>query len=496
MIDTQALRKKILDAAIRGKLTEQLPEDGNAEDLYKEIQAEKLKLIKEGKIKKEKPLPEISDDDIKFDIPENWKWVRVGKAFSVYGGKRIPVGQNLVNYDTGHKYIRVVDMKDGSISSIDTKCITDTVYQKIKQYTISKDDVYITVAGTIGRVGLIPEEFDNANLTENADKICVYRTNKRFVFYMLSSPQVQMQISEMVTQVGQPKLAIVRIQKMAIPLPPLAEQNRIVSKLDSLFARLDLIDEQQKKLSDNAQALRNKLIELGISGKLIEQPPEDGNAEDLYKAIQDEKQKLIKEGKIKEEKPLPEIAEKEIPFDIPENWKWVRLRSIVYNRGQITPRERFSYIDIGSIDNKHQRLNFSETIIEADKAPSRARKMVCRGDVLYSTVRPYLHNMCIVDRDFSCTPIASTGFAVMACHEGINNRFLFFYLLSPAFDAYANDTSNSKGVAYPAINDDSLYQAVVPLPPIAEQKRIVEKLDQLLPLCDAMRADISGGVGA
>lgn len=174
----------------------------------------------------------------------------------------------------------------------------------------------------------------------------------------------------------------------------------------------------------------------------------------------------------------------EILFDIADNWKWVRLKDIVFNNGQITPCKPFSYIDIGSIDNVHNKLNDNENVIEPDKAPSRARKVVMRGDIIYSTVRPYLHNICIIDKEFSHPAIASTGFAVMSCFEGINNRYLFFYLLSPDFDAYANSSENAKGVAYPAINDAKLYQALVPLPPLAEQERIVTKLDSLLTLVD------------
>lgn len=138
----------------------------------------------------------------------------------------------------------------------------------------------------------------------------------------------------------------------------------------------------------------------------------------------------------------------EVPFDIPNSWEWVRLGSIVYNRGQISPSTDFCYIDIGSIDNKKQKLNPTDTVIAPDKAPSRARKLVDKGDVLYSTVRPYLHNMCIVDRDFSCIPIASTGFAVLTCHAELCNKFLFYYMMSPDFDAYANNTDKAKGVAY------------------------------------------------
>ena len=174
----------------------------------------------------------------------------------------------------------------------------------------------------------------------------------------------------------------------------------------------------------------------------------------------------------------------EVPFEIPESWEWVRLGKIVYNRGQMKPIDDFCYIDIGSIDNKNQKLNDEEFIVTADKAPSRARKIVAIGDILYSTVRPYLHNMYIVNRSFSHQPIASTGFAALTCHTGFYNKFLFYYLMSPDFDAYANSTDNAKGVAYPAINDTKLYRALIPVPPEEEQKRIIKRLKKVLPYVD------------
>ena len=173
------------------------------------------------------------------------------------------------------------------------------------------------------------------------------------------------------------------------------------------------------------------------------------------------------------------ITPLEVPFELPESWEWVRLSSIVYNKGQISPNTDFCYIDIGSIDNKNQKLNPIDTIITPEKAPSRARKLVNKGDILYSTVRPYLHNMCIVDREFSHIPIASTGFAVLTCHADLLNRFLFYYMTSPDFDAYANNTDNAKGVAYPAINDNRLYKALIPIPPLEEQFRIVSAIESV-----------------
>ncbi len=241
-----------------------------------------------------------------------------------------------------------------------------------------------------------------------------------------------------------------------------------------------------------AKDLKNALLQEAVQGKLVPQITSEGNARDLLEEIRKEKAKLVKEGKIKKDttkasasgRALPEITEEEIPFDIPENWCWCRLGEIVYNNGQKTPDKEFSYIDIGSIDNEHQKLNEKENFIQPDKAPSRARKNVKFGDVIYSTVRPYLHNMCIIDKEFTKEPIASTGFAVMTSFPGLLNKYLFYYLLSPTFDNYANDTDNAKGVAYPAINDDKLYKGIVPLPPLAEQKRIVVAIEKFMPLIE------------
>ena len=251
----------------------------------------------------------------------------------------------------------------------------------------------------------------------------------------------------------------------------------------------------------NGKQLKNSILQWAIQGKLVPQDPNDEPASVLLERIRAEKARLVKEGRIKKDKNESIIfrgednshyekfadgrvvcIDDETPFEVPQGWEWTRLRSLVYNHGQVTPNKSFCYIDIGSIDNKHQKLNPSENTINPVDAPSRARRIVELDDILYSTVRPYLHNMCIVDRQFSHMPIASTGFAVMACHKGILNRFLFLYLQSPDFDRYANDGDNAKGVAYPAINDDKLYKALIPVPPTEEQIRITDYLNKLFPL--------------
>lgn len=233
------MRSSILQAAVQGKLVAQNPQDEPASVLLEKIRAEKAELIKQKKIKKERLLPEITEEEKSFDLPDGWEWVRLGQVVSVQGGKRIPAGEKLSNEDTGHKYIRVTDMKNGTILLDNIKYIDEEIYQKIKQYTISKEDLYITVAGTIGCVGDVPGELDEVNLTENADKLIFREVNKKFLKIILNSFFVQNQISDVTTKVGQPKLAIRKIEELIIVLPPLAEQNRIANKIEKMLSYCD-----------------------------------------------------------------------------------------------------------------------------------------------------------------------------------------------------------------------------------------------------------------
>lgn len=261
------------------------------------------------------------------------------------------------------------------------------------------------------------------------------------------------------------------------------------------------------------QELKNSILQLAIQGKLVEQRPEEGTAAELVGEILTQRRRdaecaeagrdhrARRNGRAARPRAaaadgntagrglpaLPPIPDDEKPFDIPESWEWVRLGDVVSNHGQKKPTGDFSYIDIGSIDNKNQRLSNDETIVHAENASPRARKIVQKGDVIYATVRPYLHNVCVIDREFSREPIASTGFAVMACADCLYNKYLFYFLFSPDFDRYANSSENAKGVAYPAISDKRLYNAAIPLPPLAEQKRIVAKLEEILPLCERLK---------
>lgn len=234
------LRKSILQQAVQGKLTERDPADEPASELLKRINSEKEALIKAGKIKKEKPLPSFSNDEMPFDIPETWEWVQLGMVVSIRGGKRMPKGRELITSPTEHIYVRVTDMQNGTILADDLHYVPNDVYPKIKDYIIKKDDVYLVIVGsTIGKTGLVPDMFDGMNLTENAVRLIPILIDKKYLFTMLSTEFVLSQMMSRVKQEGQPKLAIERLRTTIIPLPPLSEQKRIVKRVEELLALCD-----------------------------------------------------------------------------------------------------------------------------------------------------------------------------------------------------------------------------------------------------------------
>ncbi|BBS38136.1 restriction endonuclease subunit S [Enterobacter roggenkampii] len=229
--------------------------------------------------------------------------------------------------------------------------------------------------------------------------------------------------------------------------------------------------------------LRELILELAVRGKLVPQDPNDEPASELLKRIAAEKAELVKQGKIKKQKPLLEISEDEKPFELPVGWEWVRMDHVGHDWGQKTPENDFTYIDVGSI-NKELGIVAEPTIMQAQDAPSRARKIVRRNTVVYSTVRPYLLNIAVINEDFQPEPIASTAFAIVHPWEGISATFIYHYLRSPVFINYVE--SCQTGVAYPAINDKQFFAGVVAIPPLEEQLRIVDKVNELMSLCDQL----------
>lgn len=228
------LKQSVLQYAMEGKLVKQDPSDEPASELIKKIENEKAELIKEGKIKKSKKLPAITDEEKPFDIPDSWEWVRLGIISEVRGGKRVPRGMKLSETSSYCPYIRVTDMENNSVAQETLRYATKKIYEEISRYIITSEDVYFSIAGTIGKVGIVPCNLSGALLTENAARLTPYYINKKFMVYLLSSPIVKNQHRKILSKVAQPKLSLIKLKRTIVPLPPLEEQKRIVLKINKL----------------------------------------------------------------------------------------------------------------------------------------------------------------------------------------------------------------------------------------------------------------------
>ena len=448
---------------------------------------------------------EVKDitEEIDFDLPNGWEFTRINVLVYIQTGASFKKEQ-ASNDKTKIRVLRGGNILNGLYSFFDNDLFIDR--RLISDSILLRENDLLTPAVTsienIGKLALINRNYDNVTAGGFVFIMRPFFSNLTFAKYLLYSLQsayFNKQMKLITKKSGQAfyNLGKERLIKLILPIPPLAEQSRIVAEIEKyepLIAEYDKLEQQKSKLdSEIYDKLKKSILQYAIQGKLVPQNENDEPASELLKRIRAEKKaqlgkkyvdSYIYKGddncyyeKIGNNEP---VLLETLPFEIPNSWAWARLKDIVFNSGQKTPTKKFCYIDIGSIDNKRQKLNSMETIIDANEAPSRARKIVQYGDILYATVRPYLHNMCIVNRNFSYEAIASTGFAVMSCKKDIYNYFLFYYLLSPTFDQFANSSDNSKGVAYPAINDDNLYKALVPIPPNNEQIRIVEQIQVIL----------------
>jgi type I restriction enzyme, S subunit len=234
---------------------------------------------------------------------------------------------------------------------------------------------------------------------------------------------------------------------------------------------------------DAIARLRRFILDLAVRGKLVPQDRKDEPAAELLKRIAKEKARLLKAGEIRREKPLPDIEPAEIPYDAPTGWEWVRIRKVTSDHGHTVPERDFTYIDVTAINKENGSIEDAK-VTAAHEAPSRARKIVHKGDVLYSCVRPYLLNVAIVENEISPHPIASTAFAVLNGFGLVHPRYKWIVLRSPFMVTCVE--RKMRGQAYPAINDGDFALLAFPLPPLGEQRRIVAKVDELMALCDRL----------
>ncbi|WP_317405301.1 restriction endonuclease subunit S [Megamonas funiformis] len=465
------LRKSVLQSAIQGKLTEQLATDDKVEDLLQAIEEEKELLIKEKKIKKQKPLPEITEEEIPFAIPENWKWVRLGEIGKIIGGGT-PKTTNLEYWQNGKiAWITPADMKNikGKYISCGKKNITLLGLEKSSAQLLPKGSILFSSRAPIGYVAIAREE---VSTNQGFKSIVPFSLNLSLYLYYVLLGMVDI-IKKLGTGTTFKEVSGSVVEKILVPLPPLAEQKRIVEKLDNVLANIDELKANEEKLSilqkNFPDKLKKSILQSAIQGKLTEQLATDDKVEDLLQAIKEEKECLIKEKKIKKQKTLPEITEDEIPFAIPENWKWVRLGEVILlNMGQSPNSE-----DVGNdgIEFHQGKIYFTDEIIGfSDKYCSKPKKISNANEILLS-VRAPVGEVNLNNREI-CIGRGLASIKIINSEE----RY-FFYLL---FYCKKIFEKKSTGTTFKAISKDIIENLLIPLPPLAEQKRIVEKLDKLL----------------
>ena len=481
----EQLKASILQYAIQGKLVEQRPEEGTGEELYQQIQAERQRLIQEKKIKKEKPLAEISEDEIPFDIPESWKWCYIGELFLHNTGK----AQNSTGSQNGtiRKFITTSNLywDEFDFTKVKEMPFTD---KELERCTVQKGDLLVCEGGDCGRSAVWKYD-EEVCIQNHVHRLRPYQPVDIYYFYYLfyfykNTGKLRGR------GVAIQGLSNEAIHRVIVPLPPFAEQKRIVAKIEELLPLADRYAASYEKLEQfNAkfpESMRKSILQYAIQGKLVEQRAGEGTGEELYQQIQVEKQRLIQEKKIKKEKPLAEISEDEIPFDIPKSWKWVRIPEIgTSSLGKTLNKS----IDAGkevpylcSINVYWEGINLDQVKTAKFSALDMEKYLLQRGSLLICEGGD-VGRSAVWDSD---TEMYYQNALHCVRFLGGINPYYFRY----CFELYKGNKileSASKGMTIKHLVQGSLYSILFPLPPLAEQKRIVAKIEELLPLCDRLR---------
>jgi type I restriction enzyme, S subunit len=480
-VNGQDLMNSILQLAIQGKLVEQREEEGTAKELLEKIESEKKQLIKEGKIKKQKKLPEIKEDEIPFDIPESWEWVRLSEIIDVRDGTH-DTPKYVAN---GVPLVTSKNLKQGEIDFDNVKFISIEDSEKINMRSgVDDGDILFAMIGSIGNPVLV-----NKTRDFSIKNMALFKPIKNTLFnmeYLLNYLQLEQESMKRKAAGGvQSFVSLTFLRQYLIPLPPIEEQKRIVAKIEELMPYVDKYDiayseveELNKKFPEDMQ---KSILQYAIQGKLVEQREEDGTAEDLYKQIQEEKKKLVNEGKIKKTKVFTEVTEDEIPFDIPESWKWVRLGEIGSWSAGATPSRSNPQYYVGDIpwlktgDLNDGYISEIPEHISTEALKKTSVRLNPIGSVLMAMYGATIGKLGILNIE------ATTNQACCACipFKGIYNKFLFYYLLGQR-EYYIK---MGAGGAQPNISKEKIVNSVIPLPPLEEQKRIVDKIEELLPYC-------------
>ena len=491
----QELKNSILQLAIQGKLVEQRPEEGTAEELYQQIQVEKQRLIKAGAIKKEATLPDISEDEIPFQIPDSWKWVRLGDCSS-YSQRKVKVNAGTITDDMWSLDLEDIEKDTGRIinkcQAAERKIAGDKVLFRKGQILYSKLRPYLK------KVLVAPDE--GICSSEMVPFMAYGDIDAQYLVYVLVAPHVDYMINSVTYGVKMPRVGTETMVNLLIPLPPLAEQKRIVAKIEELLPYIDRYEQAWSKLENFNKRfpadMQKSILQIAIQGKLVKQRSDEGTGEELYQQIQAEKQKLIKAGELRRTKPPEPITSDVLPFDFPESWKVcyiddiafvTKLAGFEYTKN-IAPNLSTTGIPLfkgKNVQNGNVVLDFESYIPEAvaDELPRSQIRKKCLLTPYVGTIG----NIAIFDGAFRAHLGSNVGKIELLNNTEtyIFEEYVLHYLRSTI--GYSELTKYKKATAQESISIDAIRNVIIAIPPIAEQKRIVAKLEELLPLCEKLK---------
>ena len=491
-MNAQDLKNSILQLAVQGKLVEQRAEEGTARELLEQIKLEKDQLIKDKKIKKSKPMPEITEDEIPFEIPESWEWVRLEDICTklVDGDHNPPKG---VDEKTDYIMASSTNINNNTIVDIEkVRYLTQDIFEKENERTQATDgDIFFTSVGTLGRSCVYKGGY-NICFQRSVSVIKTLILNY-YLKYTFDSAYFQYKIIREATGTAQKGFYLKQLAMSLIPIPPLEEQHRIVAKIEEILPYIDKYDKAYTKLETFnkkfPEDMKKSILQLAMQGKLVEQRPEEGIADEQYEQIVAEKAQLIKDGKVKKEKPLPEITEDEIPFEIPASWKWVRLSAICEKIGSgSTPTGgKNVYQDDGILFLRSQNvyndgLRFDGIAFISEEL-NRPNSVVVAKDILLNITGGSIGRCALVPDDFDKANINQHVMIIRLVN--LDLRFWVHFVIISAY-SQQKIMDVQVGVSREGLSAEKLKNFIIPLPPLAEQKRIVAKIEELLPYCDQL----------
>lgn len=480
----QELKNSILQLAIQGKLVEQRPEEGTAQELYQKMQ-KYHKGVKPCKA-------ELNFSAMDFELPETWKMVELNQLFNFIDYR----GKTPVKSTEGVSLITASNIRQGYMDYTRKEYISSEEYTTRKSRGIThKGDLLFTTEAPMGNVAIC--DLYECSCGQRIITFQEYEENtvipKLFMYFILST-YFQKQLLDNCTGTTAKGIKADKLKHLLLPLPPLAEQKRIVAKIEELLPYIDRYEQAWSKLeqlnSRFPEDMKKALLQYAIQGKLVEQRPEEGTGEELFAQIQAEKQRLIQAGKIKKEKPLPEITEDEVPFEIPEGWKWVRIGSVCINiqYGSSQKSDTVGKMVVLRMGNIQDGKLVLDKLVYTSNEEEIRKYSLKYNDLLFNRTnsKDLVGKTAIYKGQI---PAIYAGYLVRITPIYVDSDFLNYTMQSQYYWSYCQSV-RSDAIGQSNINAEKLKRFAFPLPSLTEQKRIVEKLEQLLPLCDRLKKQI------